>query len=178
MLFKLDKQNRIFIHPEAILLCPELKSLNCDEILFVCVFCDYNSPYHQLPEEERLRRAKHHVWADTNKNTDSPILQAGIEAYRGLQYDYNRELVIKYKSKINMLSNALLNTNKAKEIKEIDEAIERLNDRIEKTQKQIDQSDELSELRGGGELTWIEKWQRGLRERKAAKEREGIVEIG
>ena len=178
MLFKLDRSKKIILNNEAILLCPELAHLKEDEVLFIILFCDYQSCYHQLPEEERLRRAKHHVWADTKKNIDSPIIQAGIEAYRGLQYDHNRELVIKYKSKINMLSNALLATTKAKEIKEIDEAIERLNDRIEKTQKQIDQSDELSELRGGGELTWIEKWQRGLRERKAAKEREGIVEIG
>ena len=68
----------------------------------------------------------------------------------------------------------MLDATSAKLIKEIDEAIERLGDRIDKLEKQINQSDDLDQLRGGGDLTWIEKWQKNLRDYKASRLREGV----
>lgn len=177
MLFTLDKSRKIVLNKDAVLLCPEFKDLTEDELLYTILFCDYRGPYHQLPEEERQRRAKHHVWGDSKYKIDSVVIRSAIDCYRGLQYDHNRELVIKYKGKIKLLSDAMLDETKAKTIKEIDDAIERLGDRIDKLQKQIDQSDDIEQLRGGGELTWIEKWQNNMRDFKAAQSRQGIVEL-
>jgi predicted ribosome quality control (RQC) complex YloA/Tae2 family protein len=177
MLFKLDKGRRVVLNKDAALLCPGLKDLTEEELLFVILAYDYSSPYQQLQEEERVRRSRHHVWADSKYITDTPIIRTGVDCYRGLQYDHNRELVIRYKGKIKLLSDALLDATGAKLIKEIDEAIERLGDRIDKLQKQIDQSNDIEQLRGGGELTWIERWQRNLRDFKESKLREGVVEL-
>jgi hypothetical protein len=157
MLFKLDKAKKIVLNPDAVKLMPALRDLTEDETVYVVIFADYQSPYHQLPHEERLRRARHHVWGDSKKKVDSPLIQAAIEAYQGLQYDHNRELVIKYRAKIKMLSDALIDETKAKTLKEIDDAIERLSDRADKLQKQIDQSDMIEQenllsLKSGREI--------------------------
>jgi len=52
-----------------------------------------------------------------------------------------------------------------------------LNIRLTTLQRKVESNDEVDILRGGGELTWIEKWQKNMRDYKTAKERQGIVKI-
>lgn len=177
MLFSIDKKNNAVLHPQAVMLCPELKDLSQEELLYVILAFDYTSPYKQLPELERIRRAKYQVWQKSDYVIQNDNIQKAIDAYKGLQYDHDRELVIKYKATIEKFGQMLVEESNPKKLKELDEGIERLTTRVTALQKKVDSNDEAEVLRGGGELTWIEKWQRNLRAFQKSKEKEGIVNL-
>lgn len=164
-LFRLDKQNCVLLDEDAYRLIPELRDLSVSALLFICLYVDYDSPFHQFPEEERLRRARRQVYGNDGEGVEKmDHIIKGIASYRSLQYDGRRETIIKYQSKIEYLGNQLLHTKEVREIKDLDTAIERLMDRCEKIQKVID-SEELGssvQLKGGGKLSFLEKWQKNM----------------
>lgn len=163
MLFTVNKENSLILDSEAIKLCPGLKKISDEEILFVVLAYDYKSPYHQFPEEERVRKAKRHVWGTIEGEQDQKddVLEA-IDLYRSLQYDVRRETIINYSKKIDHLNRLLANEESARNIKSLDETIDRLLQRIDTLQNEVDKADESVELKGGGKLSLIEKWQRNM----------------
>lgn len=185
MLFKIDRKNNLILNRDAVKLCPELKSLSDDELMFVVLSQDYQAPSHQFPEEERIRRAKRQVYGETTESPENtPKIKKAIEFYRSLQYDSRRETIIKYQSKIESLGSMILSATTAKEISDIDNAIDKLMDRCKKIQNEID-SDEATanvQLKGGGQLSFLEKWQKNrvafLEAEKQRIERIGIEHIG
>ena len=87
MLFYVDTNSNLVLHPEVVKLCPTLSVLNNDEMLFVVLFTDYHSPYKQYPEHERKRRAMQHAFSDNEYDLiESDRIQIAIKDYTSLQY--------------------------------------------------------------------------------------------
>lgn len=159
-IFKLDFQKRIVLNRECVKLCPELYKLPNDEFITIILAYDYHSPYHQFPLEERLRKACRHVYGDDSKNFEKKkrVLTA-IKLYKSLQYDYRRELIDTYRSKIFYLQNELEDTTDNKEIGLILDSITKLGVSIEKMQREIEKTDDYVDIKGGTKLSLLEKLQ-------------------
>lgn len=183
--FKLKNKNSTILYSDAYKICPELKVLSEKELLYIILSVDYDSPSHQFPEEERMRRAKRQVYGEIEESPENtPKIKKAIEFYKSLQYDPRRETIIKYRSKIESLGHMILSATTAKEISDLDNAIEKLMDRCKKIQNEIDSDDALEsvQLKGGGKLSFLEKWQKNrvsyLEAEKQRIERIGIENLG
>lgn len=180
MLFKFDKKSLLLLEDDAYKLVPDLRDLSIPALTFLVLYCDYDSPFHQFPEEERLLKAKRQVYGDDGGDVEKlENMVRAIESYRGLQYDSRRETIIKYQKKIGVLGDQLLHTTDFKDIKVIDDAIDRLMDRCVKIQKDIDSDESISniQLKGGGKLSFLEKWQSNMVAFKAS-EKQRMERIG
>jgi hypothetical protein len=114
-----EKTNQI-LHPDAVKLFPGFNVLTNDEVLFIVLAYDYNSPYSAFPEEDRLRRASLHVWSDNRLEIlDKQKIKNAIEAYKGLQYNSKIELSRAYQKKIDDLNSSLETTVDANQIEKI-----------------------------------------------------------
>ena len=168
MLFRINKQGTIILHKDSIKLCPRLKKLDQEQLLFTILAYDYGSPYKQFPVEERVRKAKMHVYQTSDyKHKKEGLINDCIEDYMSLQYDIRRQTLESYREKIIQLNNSLLAEKNARKISEIDEAITKLTKRCDQIQREIDQDEELTtEIKGGGKISFIERWQKNQREYK------------
>lgn len=159
-LFQLDKENSAILHPECAKLCPELKKLTKDELLFVILAYDYKSPYHSFPEDERIRKAERQVWSNKDEKYSSSVrVKNAIGAYRSLQYDTRRETIRNYREKIVSLNKQLMEETSPTKIKTIADTIKLLESEAEKTQESVDKTELDYHLRGGGKKSLIEEMQ-------------------
>lgn len=159
-IFKLDFRKRAILNKECTGLCPELRKITEKDLLAIILTYDYYSPYHQFPLEERLRKAKRHVYGDDNVNFEKKkIISKAIELYKSLQYDYKRELIETYRSKIFVLQKSLEDTTDNKELGLMLDSISKLGTSIEKMQKEIEKEDDYLEIKGGTKLSLLEKLQ-------------------
>lgn len=175
MLFRLDSTGKAIIHKDAVRLCPQLGKLKQEELLFIILAYDYKAPYHQFPEEERIRKAKRHVWGSSDAKVDIGLLEEQVSLYRALQYDVRRETIHAYQRKINILSGQLLTEDSPKRMKDIDIAISGLLDRCKKIQAEIDERDKRDDIVGDGSLSFIERWQENMRKSKENEQRQGVA---
>jgi hypothetical protein len=165
-LFKLNKKHTAVINPEAMTLCPEIARLNSKQALFVILYRDYASPYHQQPEHERLLRAKRQAFgtSECSPETEQIVIDA-MTAYDSLQYDPRQIQLQRYGDKVISLTNDVFKSDNPKEISLIDGAIEVLNKRLIAIQKELSElAEEESVLKGGQRESHLEKWQRKRRE--------------
>lgn len=173
-LFRTDKKNTAVIDEDAAKLCPELSKLKPKELLLVVLSTDYHSIYHQLPEEERKRRSKRHVYGaeECDPYSQKSVIDA-IEAYKGLQYDPKREVMRNMQEKIRLYSEEILTSENPTSITRIDAAIEVLQKRCDKIQEEINQKDVQDDLLDGKDnrMSFIEKWQANQREYNKTKQR-------
>lgn len=159
-LIMLHPQKGTVLHPEAIKLTVFLKKLKARDLMFVHLAYDYNSILKQFPLREKIRRAKITAYGSPDHDVDSDKVIAGaIEEYRGLQYDSKREIVETIKNKIATFNALLLAENEPKKAREIAEAIEDFEERLTRTQREIDAEQRARVLKGGGQLTFVEEWQ-------------------
>lgn len=162
LLFNLNKKGNAILNKDALKLCPELEYLTDEEILFIILAYDYSSPYRQLPEGDRIRRAIHHSYGNMESNPlDREVVKIGIERYRSLQYDPKRELIRTYKKKLNTLDRALEQAEQASVMKniistqkEIIKSIDALEDEISKNEQ------EEAQIEGGLKNSYLEKMMR------------------
>lgn len=173
-LFQLNKRGTTVLNAEAAKLCPELAKMDSKELLFIVLYVDYNSPYSQMSDIERIRRAKRQVWgtSDVVPEQNKKMIDA-IEMYKSLQYDPKRETLRIYNEKIFKLSNDILHESDPRQIGKLDEAINTLQKRasaIEKELNEIMSND--AELKGGQRMSFIEKWQENMREYNKIHQRE------
>jgi len=165
--FKVDQNFKIIINPEAVKLIPELSSLSNDEMIYVILVMDYeDSPFRKKPLEERRALAIKRVWGDKGVNVDTKKIYSAMEAYKSLVFDIRRETLDVYKQKIQLYHKEQLNPGvEFKRMKELDQSIQYLEERIDKIQMLLE-TDELSELalRGQKKLSFIEIWQRRQKE--------------
>lgn len=169
VLFRLNKKGDAVLDEDAIKLCPEFSALNSKEILLLILSVDYFSPYAQIPEQDRLRRAKRHVYGKDDVTPESTKkFKEAIECYRGLQYDVRRETLRNYMEKINGINSALLDEQNFRKIPEYKQAITVLQESCKELQAEIDQMNVLEEqkIRGGGTLSMVEIWQENDRQMK------------
>lgn len=125
-LITINKKGTAVLRPECAQLCPKLKFLDEKELLFVVLAEDYYSLYNQMPEDERRRRAKVHVYGNEDVVPwDRPVIKTAMDEYRSLQYDSRREQLKVYREKMSLINDeirkeqdpkrlpALITTNKA-----------------------------------------------------------------
>jgi hypothetical protein len=164
MLFAFSQKKGVFIYPQALKLTNKLKKMSAEQQMFIMAAYDYNSPFHQHPEDERIRMA-----ASTYlKGTKDPLaikgMEAAIEEYCALQYDPKRETIRNYNNKIASLNKILIKSNIPKDIVELDKAIEMLLKRQRDLQSEIDKSLDVVEIKGQGSLSTVEMFQRRMEE--------------
>lgn len=107
-LISINKNGSKVLHPDAAKLEPSLSKLSEEELLLIVLAYDYYSPFRQLSEQERMRRAHEQVFRYSKKNIwDSPKIKEAVTAYMGLQYDERREQVKTYLAKISTINEAI-----------------------------------------------------------------------
>lgn len=176
MLFQVDREKKVILNPDAVKICPVLKDISEQDLFFILLAYDYHGPYKQFPEEERFRKASKEVYGKVSE-TKLKALAEAIEAYRSLQYDTCRETVINYKKKIVQMNQMLMDEASPRLVNEISKSIEHLMDRCEAIQKEVDRDEQTLALKGGGSLTYIEKFQANRKLFEKSKENSRIVEI-
>jgi hypothetical protein len=157
MLFTLNKRNSIVLRPEAIKLVPAFKDLTKDEQLFMILFMDYHSPYHQLPDRERLEKCLRHVYKTRNKKIPKHVTEA-CEKYSELQYDERRAMITVFQQKIQLLKQRFERENDSKLLIELTTTMEKLQKRCEVLQREInfdEQTDAVLYGRDGKSLIEI-----------------------
>lgn len=161
MIFKIDRNEKRVLNPEIKKLCKHLQKLDEQRLYYIIMCYDYDSPFHRFPEEERKRKAK--IYAFGSSDTvfkEDKLFKDCVEEYLSFQFDVRKETIRNYEQKIIQLNVDLFTETIARKIKEYDETIERLTDRILKLQQQIDSDEETERIiKGGGKLSMIEKWQ-------------------
>lgn len=165
-LFDIDEQNNVVLHKQCYRLCPELEAIDENELIYIIKAYDYNSPYRQFPVEQRKRKALVDVYG-TMSPKDNPedknTVVAAMNAYKGLQYDVRRDLIQGYTTKIAHLQDLLMDENGASLIKSFSESIERLEKQITKMDEEIKNDIASSDIKGGGELSFLESMQDNLK---------------
>ncbi len=164
-LFYIDSVEKIVLRPEALKLKEELRVLSDKEIYFIIMYCDYHSPYHQLPEIQRRNNSIWEAFGDNVPNIlDKPKIKAAIEAYTALQYNDKIELINRYRTKLDRISQRFLspehdddspqsNTNLMKTISQLREAIRELEQEVSQEMK------DEGQIKGDSTLSWLENMQ-------------------
>lgn len=165
MLFKINKDERIVVNPDALMLCPELKKLQRKKeekkILYIIYAFDYESPYHRFPEAERIKKSIGSIFGGKPPDDlDSDEMKLCIQEYKSLQFDVRYETMKAYEEKIMKLNIELLSEAAPKRVSDIDTAIVTLENRIKKIQRDIYTDEEANRvIQGGGKMSFVEKWQ-------------------
>ena len=176
LLFQFNRKDKVVLHPEAIRLTKDLKKLKSDDLLYVILAYDYKSKYRLYPSADRKRLAIREVYGPNGTNPETRIdVTLAIEEYNKLQFDFKRDLCDKYMMKIQLLQTQLITENDPKKISGIDAAIKTLESRITEIQREIDKDEEAEEIKGGGELSYIEKWQANMRASKKKNSQASFV---
>jgi hypothetical protein len=171
--FKINKEYTAVLNPEAAKLVPELSGLSPDELLYVILVADYaDGPYRKRPPEERRTLALKHVFGAKQVNLDNQRIYDALDAYKSLVFDIRRETLDILKQKAQLYHKELLNPNiEFKRMKELDQAIQYIEDRIEKIETSLSTDDITEmELKGQKKLSFLEIWQRRQKEYKKFKE--------
>jgi len=156
-----EKSNQL-LHPDAVKLFPGFNVLSHDEILFIVLAYDYCSPYSAFVEDDRLRRASLHVWADNRLDLlQKQKIKNAIEAYKGLQYNPKIELSKSYQKKINELNDAMVSMSAPDAIKKTIESINLLRKSIRELEQEVlAVYEEEGRMVGGGERSFLETMQK------------------
>jgi len=159
LLFYVDAERGTVLHPEVVKLCPSLSVLSEEEVMYVVLFTDYHSPYKQLPEHERKRRAMEHAFSDSEFDIiESERIKIAIIDYNSLQYSPRIEAARGFQKKIDNLLLTLQEDNAATSIKKTIETIDLLRKNIMVYEREYD--DEIQKkgvLKGKMTMSWLEE---------------------
>ena len=168
MLFIINEKD-VLLHPEAVKLEPTLGSLPMSDLLFIILAYDYNSPYKQLPEGQRLLTSCRRAFDNDEVEKAERRLMKATALYQGLQYDIRRETIKNYQAKAAQLNLQLMGTESPGEIKKLHDAIEFLTKTSFRLQKELI-SEDLSEVGGlDDSASLLEKWMDNRRKYKNDK---------
>ena len=160
--FKIDKDFKVILNPEAVKLVPELVGLTSDELLYIVCVIDYDDgPFRKKPlDERRLLASRKYFSGKKPELIETAKIKRGMDSYKELIFDIRRETIDKYKRRILLLQKESLKEEiEIKRLKDIDAAITFLTDRVNKIQHELDieeQSDNVK-IQGGRKLSQIEK---------------------
>lgn len=176
-LFAFDKKEKVVLNPDAVKLAPGLKKLNAAEFLFIVLAYDYESPYHQFDESERILKAKRAAFgeADTDISKNEKIT-TGIDEYKSLQFNVERENQLAYQAKIAQLKIQLYSASEPRQIRDIVTTIEQLNEEINKIQEKLDVDATTAFTSQGESVTFIEKWQLNQKAFQAKEDQRRLYE--
>jgi hypothetical protein len=176
LLFKIDAQSGLLLHPEVIPLTEHLKKLDRKAIVFIVLAYDYESPYKQFPEQERIKKAKLRIYGSTVVNFDNEkLVEAGIEEYRSLQYNVYHEAIRTYTQKIENINILIGNEIDPNKLQNYMNAQDKLEERIDKTWERLNKSEEEMRMKGDAKLSLIEKWQLNRAAFLKDKQRQQVV---
>lgn len=159
--FTLNEEGTAVLHKDAVRLCQFLNRLPSDDLLYIILAYDYlNSPYRTKPPEERRRLAKSRVYAIKEKKIPEEIelIKQAIEEYKGLIFDHNRSSRDTLLNKKTMLEHQFEQETDPSKLKAYIETIDMLDKRLDEIADKISQQEKEYEVRGGGDLSLIEKW--------------------
>jgi len=109
--FKVDKNYKVILNPEAAKLVPELAALNEDMLMYVILVADYcDGPFRRKPYEERRALAIKRVFGAKSVNVDTKQILSAIDSYKGLVFDVRRETRDVYMTKLSFYQKELINT--------------------------------------------------------------------
>lgn len=173
--FKMDKDFSVILNPEAVKLIPELTGISNDELIYVICVVDYeSSPFRKKPLEERKLLSRRKVWkSKEDYDPETPTVKLAMIAYKDLVFDIRRETLDEYKKKILLLHKESLRTETDfRRLKELDQAITFLQDRVTSIQHELDIEEQSYniDLKGGRKLSQLEKWQRHQKEHREYKQ--------
>lgn len=163
--FKVDKDHKIILNPEAVKLVPELESLNNNELLYVICVTDYDDgPFRKKPiDERRILSSRKFFKGKKPEEIETDNIRAAIDGYKDLVFDIRRETIDKYKRRVLSLQrDSLKDETDLRALKDIDQAITFLIGRIDQLQHELDIEEQAEDIKikGGRKLSMIEKWQR------------------
>jgi len=157
--FKVDSDFKVVVNSDAAKLVPELKLLSQDELIFsILAVDDVDGPFRKKPVDERLLMAKKRYPA---VNPESTKMKQAMESYRGLIFDRRRKTIDTLNYRYNMIDREI-ETNMTMTASKLSENIrmqELIAKRIETLQQDIDSDEMAYELKGGKQMSFLEKWQ-------------------
>jgi len=165
-IFKLDKKNNIELYPGVLALCPDLNLLSGEEVKYVIYVYDYIfSPWRALPIDERKRKAIYRIYGDKQIiPEDNPKVAKAIKEYREMIYDSRYETLENLITKINYLNNLISKEAiNIKDLKDNMDMINTLTKHKEAIERDLSNEEEKMYLKGGKELSHLEKWQRKVK---------------
>lgn len=160
LLFRLNSRGTAVLHKDVMRLVPFFKNLSDEELLFLILYCDIYSPFHQFPEQDRLLKAKRQAFKTSDYKFDKKMKSAMGE-YMDLQYDPRREMMKANSQKIEHMRKDFIAEKSAKRIKDLQQLMKLLQEENEEIEDKIYQ-DELREamIMGDKKMSLIEQLQK------------------
>ncbi len=160
--FTVNNSHTIILSNDAVKLCPDLRKLTQDQILYIILAYDYiDSPWRRFPLEDRKRLAKRKVWGEKKFiPEDYKDMLIGIEEYKGLVYDVEREQREVLLSKLSSLNTKFSTENDTATLSVIMKSQDIIQKRIDEYDLKIDIKEEKVKLKAGKRLSYIEQFQR------------------
>lgn len=171
--FKVDKSYNVILNQEAANLVPELTGLTEKELLYVILVMDYHDgPYRKKPFEERRSLAIRKAFGEKTVNLETKRIKDAMDAYKSLVFDIRRETLDVLKERARLYQKELLNPAiEFKRMKEIDQSIQYIEERIDKLETSLERDDlKEMELKGQKKLSYIEIWQKRQQEYRKFKQ--------
>lgn len=165
MLVKIDKKNKLVFDSELLKLVPVFKKLKQDELLFIAMAYDYDSPYKQFNEEERIKKAWKFTYGQLEIK-DLSHLKEAVEEYKACQYDSKRDTIERYQKKIALFLQEMETETVPNKVSQIDAAIKALQFRIEEMQTAVKKEENALIVKGGKTISFIEQVQIKAKEYK------------
>lgn len=163
--FRIDRNFKVILNPDAAKLVPELRLLSEDELLFVILSADYvDSPYRMKPEAERILLSWRRIFGGEELKL-SEKLKTALELYKSLVFDIKRETIDILKKKLVIEHRKMLKDEvNTISLKEITANISFLESRIDLSEKAVSLNEKMYELKGKKKLSMIEQWQLNQKE--------------
>jgi len=160
--FTINSGHTAILSNDAVKLCPSLTKLTKDQVLYIILAYDYiDSPWRRFPLEDRQRLAKRKIWNDKQFiPEDFKKIVAGIEEYKGLIYDVEREQRDVLLKKLDSLNNDFIKESDTERLTKIMKSQDLIQKRLDEIDIKIDIKEEKIKLKAGKQLSYIEQFQR------------------
>lgn len=158
LLFYTDLKNNLILRPECIKLCPNLSVLSEQELLYIILAYDYQSPYRQFPEHERKRKAMFHAFDDNKfEILEKQSIKNAIADYISLQYDPKIELIKKYQKRVDKYMEDWEADDNASSAKKFSEAVTITKNAMRELEEEVSESvANKGVIKGNMELSFLE----------------------
>ena len=142
----------------------ETKSLGLKGLLWVALFCDYDSIYRHFTEDERVRIISSTLFNNYDwKGVKNEKIAKAINKYKELQFDPLDAQLIAFNDKINeytrLMKEVTITEDNAVDWQKIMIGIEKILNTRQKLLDAIERRGSRAKISGDGELNYLEKKQ-------------------
>ncbi len=165
-LFYFDQKNKVVLHPDCIKLCPDLTLVSEKELLWIILSYDYYSPFHQLPQRDKERRAAWEVFDEEVQNDlkQKKTVQLAIEAYNSLQYSPKIEYIKRFNEKIDAMFVLMGQDDSPTSIERMAKTIQSLRKTVLDMQNEVaDDVKRKGVIKGDASLSLLEQLQQNMK---------------